>query len=90
VELPIAKDQRFFRDLLAVSSGTWASLSGIANYSELSVLESDIAIFYLYHQEGPYDSWVDVWNAYREAVVAIRAEELMEHRQNIRQFGLPN
>ena len=34
--LPVAKNQRFYRDLLAVSDGTWATLTGLRRYDELS------------------------------------------------------
>ena len=75
-DLPIAQNPSFYRELLAVSSGTWASLTGITDYEVLSRLEKDIAAFYLYHQDRPYESWMDVWKAYRRAVLTLRAEDL--------------
>ena len=77
-ELPVAKNQKFFRELLAVSSGTWATLTGITNYLELSALEADIATFYLYNQDLPYETWIDVWAAYWRSVIALRVKGLAE------------
>jgi hypothetical protein len=75
-DLPIAKDPAFFSGLKAVSTGTWASLTGITNYDDLANLETDILTFYLYHQDGPYENWMDVWDAYRRAIFTLRVEDL--------------
>lgn len=64
--LPVAKNQKFFRELLAISSGTFATLTGISDYATLNKLETDFAIFYLYHQDYKYESWMDVWDAFLE------------------------
>jgi hypothetical protein len=75
-DLPIAQNPKFFDELRAVSSGTWASLTGVTNYDDLAHLETDILTFYLYHQDGNYKTWMDVWHAYRRAVLTLRVQDL--------------
>ena len=64
VDLPVAKNQTFYREILAVSSGTLSVLTGVRDYTALSKIETAFAKFYLYHQDAKYDSWMDVWRAF--------------------------
>lgn len=63
-ELPVAKNQAFYRSLMATSTGTLASILGITNYKQLARIETRLLIWYLYHQDAPYESWMDVWEAF--------------------------
>jgi len=67
--LPIPANPGFYSELLAISSGTLSALSGMSSYAELDELHTALLVFYLHNQDKPYETWMDVWNAFQTASV---------------------
>lgn len=61
----MAKNLEFYSGLLAISSGTLAALTGVSDYATLEETHTGLLVFYLYNQDRPYESWMDVWNAFQ-------------------------
>jgi len=68
-DLPPARDVAFLRTILAVSSGTIASLTGIRDYEAIDEIQGQLVAYYLLHQDDYFASWMDVWAAFTMTII---------------------
>jgi len=53
-----------YRDIIALSSGTMATLTGINSYCALEAIQANLAFYYLRNYKSTWASWMDVWDSF--------------------------
>jgi len=72
-----AEQQSVYRDLLALSSGTLAHLSGYSDYETLDMIQEDLlSVFTTMRHSKKYrfETWMDVWHVYNRSLTKFKAE----------------
>lgn len=62
---PEIQNIELYNELARISSGTLATLTGINLYTKLDKIHIDLITFFVFNQDGNYESWLDVWKAFQ-------------------------